>query len=176
MRYEICVYLIYYIFMLLLWKAGPYLVQDVDVVVFRGEGGVAVAQPVHHGAAGDNDGGKQSADAVLEGWQLNITNKDRKVRDRVIFTATALYTCVDYPPHPLALLLRRPILVLDALLEFGVSPVEEDLGTLTGDQQALHLDHRRTPVPPHCGVLFYSNHSMCITLQRERLSVLRRET
>lgn len=47
-----------------------YLVQDVDVVVFGGEGGVVVAQPVHHGAAGDDDGCKQRADAVLKGWQL----------------------------------------------------------------------------------------------------------
>lgn len=42
------------------------------MVVFCGEGGVAVTEPVHHGAAGDNDGGKQSTDAVLKGWKLNI--------------------------------------------------------------------------------------------------------
>lgn len=47
-----------------------YLVQDVDVVVFRGEGGVVVAQTVHHGAAGDDDGRKQGADAVFKRWQL----------------------------------------------------------------------------------------------------------
>lgn len=46
------------------------------MVVFCGEGGVAVTQPVHHGAAGDNDGSEQSADAVLEGWKLE--NKERK--------------------------------------------------------------------------------------------------
>lgn len=46
------------------------------MVVFCGEGGVAVTEPVHHGAAGDNDGGKQSTDAVLKGWKLNI--KQRK--------------------------------------------------------------------------------------------------
>lgn len=64
-----------------------YLVQDVDVVVFCGEGGVAVAQPVHHGAAGDNDGGEQGADAVLEGWKLNITTKKGQNK-RVTLTAT----------------------------------------------------------------------------------------
>lgn len=47
-----------------------YLVQDVDVVVLGGEGGVVVAQPVHHGAAGDDDGRKQGADAVLKRRQL----------------------------------------------------------------------------------------------------------
>lgn len=47
-----------------------YLVQHVDVVVLGGEGGVVVAQPVHHGAAGDDDGRKQGADAVLKRRQL----------------------------------------------------------------------------------------------------------
>lgn len=42
------------------------------MVVFRGEGGVVVLEPVHHGAAGDDDGGKQGADAVLKGWRLDI--------------------------------------------------------------------------------------------------------
>ena len=42
------------------------------MVALRGEGGVVVTQPVHHGAAGDDDGGKQGADAVLEGRQLSI--------------------------------------------------------------------------------------------------------
>lgn len=42
------------------------------MVAFCGEGGVVVTQPVHHGAAGDDYGGKQSADAVLEGWKLDI--------------------------------------------------------------------------------------------------------
>ena len=52
-------------------EGSHYLVQDVDVVVLRGEGGVVVTQPVHHGAAGDDDGGEQGADAVLEGWKLS---------------------------------------------------------------------------------------------------------
>jgi len=43
-----------------------HLVEDVGVVVLGGEAGVAVAQAVHHGAAGDDDGGEQSVDAVLE--------------------------------------------------------------------------------------------------------------
>lgn len=47
-----------------------YLMENVDVVVFCGEGGVAVTQSVHHGAAGDNNGSEQSADAVLKGWKL----------------------------------------------------------------------------------------------------------
>lgn len=42
------------------------------MVAFRGEGSVVVAQPVHHGAAGDDDGSKQGADAVLEGRKLDI--------------------------------------------------------------------------------------------------------
>lgn len=51
------------------------------MVVFCGEGGVAVTQPVHHGAAGDDDGGEQGADAVLEGWRLNVqTKKGRNKR------------------------------------------------------------------------------------------------
>lgn len=45
------------------------------MVVLCGEGGVAVPQPVHHGDAGDNDGSKQSADAVLKGWKLAITTE-----------------------------------------------------------------------------------------------------
>lgn len=47
-----------------------YLAQCVDVVVLCGEGGVAVTLSVHHGAAGDNDGGKQSANDVFKGWKL----------------------------------------------------------------------------------------------------------
>lgn len=42
------------------------------MVVFCGEGGVTVTQSVHHGAAGDDDGGKESADAVLKSWKLSI--------------------------------------------------------------------------------------------------------
>lgn len=42
------------------------------MVVFCGEGGVAVTQSVHHGAAGDDDGGKEGADTVLKGWKLSI--------------------------------------------------------------------------------------------------------
>lgn len=49
--------------------------QHVDVVAFGGEGGVVVSQPVHHGAAGDDDGGKQGADAVLKGWELERRRK-----------------------------------------------------------------------------------------------------
>lgn len=48
------------------------------MVVFCGEGGIAVPQHVHHGAAGDNNGSKQSADAVLEGWKLRITTRKGK--------------------------------------------------------------------------------------------------
>lgn len=42
------------------------------MVVFCGKGGVTVPQPVHHGAAGDDDGGEQGADTVLESWKLSI--------------------------------------------------------------------------------------------------------
>lgn len=48
------------------------------MVILCGEGGVAVAQPVHHGDAGDDDGSEQSADAVLEGWKLTTTTKKGK--------------------------------------------------------------------------------------------------
>lgn len=41
--------------------------------------------------------------------------------------------------YPLILLLRRPILLLDGVLKLRVGPVEENLGTLADDQQALHL-------------------------------------
>lgn len=51
-------------------RGGLYLVQHVDVVVLGGEGRVVVAQPVHHGAAGDDDGCKQRADAVFKRRQL----------------------------------------------------------------------------------------------------------
>lgn len=64
-------------------KDGLYLVQDVDMVVLRGEGGVAVTQPVHHGAAGDDDGRKQGADAVFEGWKLQKGRE--KVRTEDLF-------------------------------------------------------------------------------------------
>lgn len=53
-----------------------YLVEDIDMVIFCGEAGVAVTKPVHHGDAGDDDGGKQGADAVLEGWKLNIRDEE----------------------------------------------------------------------------------------------------
>lgn len=56
-------------------------------------------------------------------------------------------------PYPLAFLLRLPILFLDTLLEFTICPVEQDLCTLAGYQQTLHLVHRRTPVLIHCGIL-----------------------
>lgn len=46
--------------------------------------------------------------------------------------------------YPLILLLRRPILFLDGVLKLRVGPVEEDLGTLAGDQQALHLGPSRS--------------------------------
>lgn len=42
------------------------------MVVFCGEGGVAVPQSVHHAAAGDDDGGKEGADTVLKSWKLGI--------------------------------------------------------------------------------------------------------
>lgn len=48
------------------------------MVVLRGEGGVAVTQPVHHGAAGDDDGRKQGADAVLEGRKLQKGREKKK--------------------------------------------------------------------------------------------------
>lgn len=51
--------------------------QDVDVVVFCGEGRVAVT--VQHGGAGDDDGGKQSADAVLKGRKLRVKAKKLKL-------------------------------------------------------------------------------------------------
>lgn len=44
------------------------------------------------------------------------------------------------PSYPLTLFLRCPILLLDSLLKFRVSPVKEDLRALTGYQQALHLE------------------------------------
>lgn len=47
------------------------------MVVFCGEGGVAVPQSVHHRAAGDDDGGKEGADTVLKSWRLSI---DRTVQ------------------------------------------------------------------------------------------------
>lgn len=53
------------------------------MVVLRGEGGVAVTQPVHHGAAGDDDGRKQGADAVLEGWKLQKGREKKKGRKSV---------------------------------------------------------------------------------------------
>ena len=53
------------------------------MVVLRGEGGVAVTQPVHHGAAGDDDGRKQGADAVFEGWKLQKGRE--KVRTEDLF-------------------------------------------------------------------------------------------
>lgn len=55
--------------------------------------------------------------------------------------------------YPLALLLRCPILLLDTLLELTIRPVEEDLCTLAGYQQTLHLVRRNTPVRLHCGIL-----------------------
>lgn len=42
------------------------------MVVFCGERGVTVTQSVHHGAAGDDDGGKEGADTVLKSWKLRI--------------------------------------------------------------------------------------------------------
>lgn len=68
---------------------GCYLVQDVDVVVLSGEGGVAVAQSVHHGAAGDDDGCEEGADAVLKGWELNSGTKLKLESE---FTSSSYYT------------------------------------------------------------------------------------
>lgn len=47
------------------------------MVVFSGKGGVTVAQSVHHGAARDNDGGKEGADTVLKSWKLS---SERRVK------------------------------------------------------------------------------------------------
>lgn len=75
---------------------GKYLVQDVDVVVFCGEAGVAVTQPVDHRTAGDNDGSEQSADAVLKGWRLTIKTKQKggnKSQKHMIIVITDLIHC-----------------------------------------------------------------------------------
>lgn len=76
------------------------LVKGVDVVVLCGEGGVAVTQPVHHGAAGDNDGGKQSADAVLKGWKLKTNSNRVMTLKKDLLLLTFLHT------HPVSVLLR----------------------------------------------------------------------
>lgn len=47
------------------------------MVGFCDEGCIVVTQPVHHGAAGDNDGSEQGADAVLKGRKLNNKGKDK---------------------------------------------------------------------------------------------------
>lgn len=46
------------------------LTENVDVLILGAERGVAVSHPVDHGATGDDDGGKQSVDAVFESWRL----------------------------------------------------------------------------------------------------------
>lgn len=63
------------------------------MVVFCDKRGVAITVPVHHGAAGDNDGSKQCADAVLKGRKLLIkTNKGRTIDEqgekKIILTTT----------------------------------------------------------------------------------------
>lgn len=70
------------------------------MVAFCGEGGVAVPQPVHHGAAGDNDGGKQSADAVLEGRKLR--NKAKcQIKSHLTATGSQIYVGFSSSPHGL---------------------------------------------------------------------------
>lgn len=122
------------------------------MVVFSSKGGVTVTQSVHHGAARDNDGGKEGADTVLKGWKLSI---ERRVKSNVELKGlrTSLFPLLKRHPHPLTLLMRRPILLLDSLLEFTVRPVEQDLCALAGYQQTLHLAHRHSPVLLHCGIL-----------------------
>lgn len=83
---------------------------------------------------------------------MNVRNYELKLKKKKYVQSLS---ADSLPPHPLALLLRRPILLLDSLLKFRVSPVEEDLCALTGYQQALHLDCRRPPVLLHCGVLLF---------------------
>lgn len=123
------------------------------MVVFCGEGGVTVTQSVHQGAAGDDDGGKEGADAVLKSWELSVV---RTAKGNVELKGGLLIVCfplLKLHPHPLALLLRRSILILNSLLEFAVRPVEQDLCALAGYQQTLHLAHRHTPVLLHCAIL-----------------------
>jgi len=62
--------------------------------------------------------------------------------------------CMNGCAYPVALLLGRPVLVLDILPELGVGPVEQNLGALAGDQQTLHLD-RRGEDGPLCFFYFY---------------------
>lgn len=64
--------------------------------------------------------------------------------------------------YPLILLLRRPILLLDGMLKLRVGPVEEDLGALAGDQQALHLGPSRSLTLTLCP----SSHSTLMVLER----------
>lgn len=67
------------------------------MVAFCGEGGVAVPQPVHHGAAGDNDGGKKSADAVLEGRKLR--NKAKcQIKSHLTATGSQIYAGFSSSP------------------------------------------------------------------------------
>lgn len=66
--------------------------------------------------------------------------------------------------YPLILLLRRPILLLDGALKLRVGPVEEDLGALAGDQQALHLGPSRSLTLTLC--LCPSSHSTLMVLER----------
>lgn len=66
--------------------------------------------------------------------------------------------------YPLILLLRRPILLLDGVLKLRVGPVEEDLGALAGDQQALHLGPSRSLTLALC--LCLSSHSTLMVLER----------
>lgn len=81
-----------------------YLVQDIYMVVFCAEGGVVVTQPVHHGAAGDDDGGKQCADAVLKGWKLSIKGipliKASFKNKHVHFFVCQLSSSSSSPPDP----------------------------------------------------------------------------
>ena len=44
--------------------------EDIDVIVLCAKRGVAIPQPVNHGAARDDDWSKECVDAVLKCWWL----------------------------------------------------------------------------------------------------------
>ena len=51
---------------------ASYLMKDIDVIVLRGERGVAVLDLVNHAAAGDDYGSKPCADAVFKSRRLSV--------------------------------------------------------------------------------------------------------
>lgn len=53
------------------------------MVVFCGEGGITVAQSVHHGAAGDDDGGKEGADTVLKSRKLSVERTNVELKGKL---------------------------------------------------------------------------------------------